>query len=140
MKNISLTMASLLFAVIAQADIVISDGWVKRPVGNVKNTAAFMTLTNTGDRDVNVVAARSPLAMITEIHLMKHAQGVMRMRPVPHVTIPADGKVKLEAGGLHIMMMGLKEELTAGRLVSIELELKDGKRILQNLSVRDTDF
>lgn len=136
MKNTFVFLIGLLFSMGLRADVLVTKGWVKLPVGNMKTTAAFMTLTNTGSEDVTVIAAKSPVASSTEIHLMTHSQGMMRMRQVPQVIVPVGGEVKLEAGGLHIMMMGLKQELVVGQTVPVELVLKSGQRIQQRLTVR----
>ncbi|MFQ6672713.1 MAG: copper chaperone PCu(A)C, partial [Candidatus Tectimicrobiota bacterium] len=40
--------------------------------------------------------------------------GVMKMQPVRSVTVPVGGKVELKPGGVHLMLINLKRNLTAG--------------------------
>ena len=47
--------------------------------------------------------------------------GVMRMREVPSLEIPAGGKVTLAPGGYHLMMLDLKHPLVAGAKAPITL-------------------
>jgi copper(I)-binding protein len=79
-----------------------------QPVGG-----AFMTITNAGpdDRLLSVSAAN---AASVELHTMKMEGDVMRMREVDGIPLPAGQTVKLQSGGYHVMLMGLKAPLKAG--------------------------
>jgi copper(I)-binding protein len=77
-----------------------------------------------------LVSAASPVAGATEVHEMKMEGGVMKMRAVARIELPAGKTVKLEPGGYHIMLMGLSKPLKAGDTVPITLtvETSDRKR------------
>jgi copper(I)-binding protein len=47
--------------------------------------------------------------------------GVMRMRAVEAVEVPAHGQVALEPGGLHVMLIGLKAPLEEGGSFPLKL-------------------
>jgi len=49
---------------------------------------------------------------------------VMRMRAVPNAEVPADGKLELKPGGLHVMVMGLKQPLVAGSSIPLDLKFQ----------------
>ena len=53
----------------------------------------------------------------------------MRMREVESIELPAAGKVALEPGGLHIMLIDLVEALEPGERIDITLILDDGSRL-----------
>ena len=68
--------------------------------------------------------------MKAEIHSMVHENGVMKMRALPDgIEIPAGGMVKLAPGGLHLMLMGLKQTLQAGQMLEVELIFASGRTL-----------
>ena len=74
----------------AAADgIMITDAFARASAGAAKNAAAFMTLKNHSGRDDHLVAVRTARARKAELHTHIHDQGVMRMRPVARITVPA---------------------------------------------------
>lgn len=99
-------------------------------------SAAFMTLTNTGSQDTALMAARSDISEVTELHTHIHDNGVMRMRPIEQIDLPAGEAVHLQPGGLHIMLINLKRPLKAGETVHLTLIFKDGSRRVITLPVR----
>ena len=104
----------------AQAPVVeVQDAWVRATVAQQKSTGAFMRLT--AKADSRVVAARSPVAGVVEVHEMAMEKDVMRMRAVPALALPAGQTVELKPGGYHVMLMDLKQQLKAGDTVSVSL-------------------
>ena len=112
-------MLTLPLAHNAFAQVTVTDPWVRGTVPEQKATGAFMRLT--APVDSRVVEARSPAAGTVEIHEMKMDNGVMRMRAVPTLPLPANKAVDLVPGGYHVMLMGLKQPLKAGDSVPITL-------------------
>ena len=90
------------------------------------NSAAFMTLRNMSDASNAVVSASSPAAKVVELHTHTMDGGMMKMRKVEKIDIPAKGTTELKPGGLHIMLIGLKEQLKPGMKVSLTLKFADG--------------
>lgn len=83
--------------------------------------AGFVTVHNKSDHADRIVAARSPLADRVELHTHLMDDGVMRMRPVEAIDVPASGQVSLKPGGLHLMVFGLKKMLKKGEVLPITL-------------------
>ena len=46
---------------------------------------------------------------------------MMKMEEVSKITIPANSKISLKPGGLHIMMIGLKDDLKEGQEIEVKL-------------------
>ena len=106
----------------AAADgIMITDAFARASAGAAKNAAAFMTLNNHSDRDDHLVAVRTTRARKAELHTHIDDQGVMRMRPVARITVPAGAAAKLKPGGDHVMFMGLTAPLKKGDTLSLTL-------------------
>jgi len=124
-----LLIASALFvSVAAQAQVKVDDPWVRATVAPQKATGAFMQITSA--KAAKVVAAASPAAAVVEIHEMKMDDGVMKMRAVDALPLPAGQAVALKPGSYHVMLMGLKAPIKAGETVPLTLtvEGEDGKR------------
>lgn len=117
-----------IIASAAQAQVTISDAWVRATVPQQQATGAFMRLT--ADRDSKLVSAESPAARIVEVHEMAMQDNVMKMRQVAGVVLPAGKAVELRPGGYHIMLIELKQQIRAGDKVPLTLvfETADGKR------------
>ncbi|TVP76160.1 copper chaperone PCu(A)C [Thioalkalivibrio sp.] len=111
--------------------------WVRLPPPNLSVTAAYMTLGNRGDDDLTVVAAESPIAGTVELHEhLQDAAGVMRMRQVASLALPAGGSLAMEPGGFHLMLIGLHQPLAEGETVPVILHLADGRTLEVAAEVR----
>ena len=113
----------------AYAGVTADAPWVRATVPAQKGTGAFMTLTS--DRDTRLVSAQSPVAGIVELHEMRVENNVMKMRALPHgLDLPAGKAIELKPGGYHFMLLDLKQPMSEGKLVPINLTLEDkaGKR------------
>jgi copper(I)-binding protein len=91
------------------------------------NTAAYLTLRNASDVADALVGVQSPIADTAELHHATMADGVMRMRPVDSVAVPAGGSAVLEPGGYHVMLVGLRSAVGAGDTVALTLRLRSGR-------------
>lgn len=87
------------------------------------NGAAFMVIQNNTNADDTLIAAKSDVAAITEIHqnLIDPDDGMMMMRKIKSLAIPAAGQALLEPKGYHIMVIKLKEPLTLGQTFALSL-------------------
>jgi copper(I)-binding protein len=106
--------------------ITVTDPYVRAVPPVVKNSAAFMQIHNSGAEEYFVVSASTPVAGKVELHMHTMDDGVMRMRQIPHIHLPANGTATLQPGGLHIMLLDLKGPLDLGDQVPITLTFDDG--------------
>lgn len=111
----------------AAATVTVDKPFARKAMKAQRNSAAFMTLHNSGPA-VAIVAAESPVADIVELHTHVHDNGVMRMRKIDKIDLPAGASVTLQPGGLHVMLLGLKKDLNEGDAVSVTLVFDDGSR------------
>ncbi|MFC3853259.1 copper chaperone PCu(A)C [Salinispirillum marinum] len=95
------------------------------------NTAAFMRLENTTSEDRQLIAVYSDIAEVVELHTHNRVDGVMQMRRVSSIDVPAGESATLQPGGYHIMLIGLKAPLQDGQVVQMTLQFDDGSE--QNL-------
>ena len=116
-------------ALSARAEVTVVRPWVRATVAGQSEAGAFMTIKST--EALKLVAASSPVAKRVEVHKMSMEQGMMRMRPVDALDIPANGTVELKPGGFHVMLVGIDKPLTKGEVVPVTLVFQgaDGKKI-----------
>jgi hypothetical protein len=100
--------------------ISITAPWT-RAAGAGGQGAGFMTIRNAGPAADRIVAARSEAARVMELHTHVRDGDVMRMRPVPAIELPPGQEVRLQPGGLHLMLIGLTGELRQGTEVPVTL-------------------
>lgn len=105
-------------------EIAIENGWARATAPNQTVGAAYVTLRNAGAAD-RLVGGASEVSGSVELHTMSMDNGIMRMRPVKHIEVPAGGTVALEPGGLHIMLVDLKAPLKQGDRIVIELRFEN---------------
>ena len=121
----------------AQAgDLQVVGGWVTEPIGNVQNSAAYFTVENQGGGADRLTGASTPVAARAELHTHTMENGVMSMRQVSHVEIPAGENVRFKPGGLHVMLIGLKQPLKAGENVPVTFTFQKAGRITVEMPVR----
>ena len=71
--------------------------------------AGYLVIKNHGTTDDRLIAVSAGISEKGEIHEMSvNADGVMTMREVKEIVIPAGGEVALKPGGFHLMFVGLK--------------------------------
>lgn len=107
------------------AGIEIIDPYLPLLPPGVRTGAAYLRIRNVGDRDMTLVAAFSPAADAVELHTHVDDAGVLRMRQVKEIVVPAGNEVAFKPGGYHVMLIGLPLPLLAGDKVSITLRFAD---------------
>lgn len=117
-------------------NLVISQAWVRATVPGQEVSGAFMNLTN--PTNAMLIKAESPIAEIVEIHSMSMRNGVMEMREVMELELPAGKTVQLAPGGFHIMLINLTKQLKPGDTVPIKLTIKSASNIesVTNIKVK----
>lgn len=85
--------------------IIVSEARVRPPLPGRDVAAAYFTLSNSGDAD-QIVNVTTPLSEKVELHTHLNEDGVMKMRRVTAVDIPAHGKLEFKPGSYHVMIFG----------------------------------
>jgi periplasmic copper chaperone A len=144
MHTLRHTAAALALALVSSAALAgtaaetvrIGAPYVRAVPQGQPNSAAFMTLTNTDGQAHRVVRAESPAAEVVELHEHQMVGGMMQMRKVEQIDLPAGQTVDLQPGGLHVMLIQLTKELVANDEAAVSLVFEDGSRADLTLPVR----
>ena len=116
--------------------LAVNDSWTKATEGPM--TGSFGTLVNDTAAAITVTGGSSPVAGMVELHEVVMADGEMVMQAKPGgFVVPAGGSLTLEPGGLHVMLMGLKETLAPGVEVPITLTLSNGETLTYTTVAKD---
>ena len=107
----------------AQAgDIVIEHQYARASSPIAKRGAAFMHIMNNGTENDRLIAVRTDVAMMPELHTHIMEDGIAKMREVEGgFEILAGEATILERGGLHIMLMGLTRPMLHGEVITLTL-------------------
>ena len=121
-----LTSAAPLWAADVADRIQVTEPSVRAVPPGQNQTGAYLTLHNTDKQGHALVKAASPAARATELHTVVDEGGMTKMRPVAKMDIAPGGSTRLQPGGLHIMLIGLKQPLAEGANVPLTLIFEDG--------------
>ncbi len=123
----ALLLLTALGSASAWAQVKVEQAWARATVQGQKATGAFMKITAT--QATQLVAVATPVAGVAEVHEMKMEGGVMKMRAMPALDLPAGQAVELKPGGYHLMLMDLKAPLAKDSSVALTLTFRDAKGI-----------
>jgi copper(I)-binding protein len=132
----ALLVCANLYAGDAADAVQINDTYARAMPPGQTNSAAFMTLTNDATNDHALVAAECDASAVTELHTHLMEDGMMKMRRLEKIDLPAGETIRLQPGGLHLMLIGLKGQLSAGEDVAITLVFEDGSRSALTVPVK----
>ncbi len=116
--------------------IEVQDAYVRAVPPGQSNSAAFMRITNHDDKERALLAGASDKAEVVELHTHGMKDGMMQMRQLEQIDLPAGETVTLEPGGLHVMLIGLAETLAPGDQVELTLGFDDGAEQTLSLPVK----
>jgi copper(I)-binding protein len=119
--------------------LVITHPWspptaAGRPVG-----VAYLSITNNGTAPDTLTGVGSTLAASVQMHQTSVSEGMARMRPLTELTIAPGQTVKIEPGGIHLMLMGLKGPLVAGTTLPLTLQFRNAGAITVQVNVEERD-
>jgi copper(I)-binding protein len=132
---------SFMLSATAMADHTITAENVRAretPPGAVTG-AAYLTLTNNGQENDRLLAVSGDVAEAIEIHTHLMENDMMKMRPVDGVDISTDEPAVLEPGGLHIMLIGLKEPLKKDEIFPLTLDFEKADDLTVDVTVKAID-
>ena len=116
--------------------VAIMNAWVREAHPDAKVNAGYMTLINVGLEEVALAKVESEAFEKIEVHEMAMVDGLMTMRELTDLVIPANGQVQFQPGGMHLMLMGPRQTLTTGQQVEMTLTFKSG--VKQTVTVKVT--
>ncbi len=122
-------------------ELVIDQPWARATAPQQANGGAYLTITNEGTSPDRLLEARSPVASRVELHTHDvDSEGVMRMRHVEAIDLPAGEATALRPGGLHVMLIGLEDRLAEGEAFPLTLVFEAAGAVEVEVQVEAVTF
>ncbi|ARS29342.1 copper chaperone PCu(A)C [Sphingomonas sp. KC8] len=113
----------------------VNDAWVRlSPIAD-RPAAGYFTLRGGAEAD-RLIAVESGKASRIELHESGMQDGMMTMRPIDGVDVPAGGEVRFVSGGNHIMLFGLSPDVKPGGDLPLTFRFRSGKTIAVQAAAR----
>jgi periplasmic copper chaperone A len=116
-------------------DIAVTDAWVRAVPGSTV-AAAYFTARNTGTRPLTIIGIRTSMAARAMIHETTLVGTQSTMRPHEQLPLAPGQSVHLTPGGMHVMLMDLRQPLEPGAQVQLVLLLEGGMSLTVMARVR----
>jgi hypothetical protein len=100
----------------------------------VKTMAAYLTIVNTGRKDIEITGIDSDGFESAEFHRSVIENDIARMKKLDKLIVPAKSSLALTTGGLHIMLINPQRPVLPGELVIIRFTEAGGAE--HNLAVK----
>ena len=108
--------------------VAVRNAWSRATAPGAPVGVAYFEIVNTGAGD-ELLGIESPAAARVEMHATTTVNGMMEMRATATVEIPAAGHVAFAPGGLHAMLMELKQPLVEGARIPLTLVFRHAGRV-----------
>lgn len=127
-----LSMPALAFGQADGGNLQVEEAWARRAAmlqggSGSGNSAVYALLVNAGNTPDTLIGAKSDAAATTEIHESYRDMGMIMMREVKKIDVPAGNKVEMKPGGYHLMLLNLKRDLRAGETNGVTLEFEKSR-------------
>jgi len=109
-------------APVAMGGLYVSRAVVAEPPSE-DEAAAYLTIVNDTPQEDTLVAVAADLSVRAEVHETMGEGEMRHMMPKPTLIIPPRSEVKLEPGGMHVMLLQLRRKISAGDSVTMYLSL-----------------
>jgi copper(I)-binding protein len=117
--------------------IEVTSPWTRATVAGASVAAGYLTIENKGAEADRLTGAATAAAEKVEIHEMSMEGDIMKMRAVPEgVEIKPGETLTLKPGGVHLMLVGLKQRLIPGASVPVTLNFAKAGQIAVVLPVQ----
>jgi periplasmic copper chaperone A len=115
--------------------IRVDDPWIRWLPAGVP-AAGYLTLINSGDRSVALIAAESADFGSVTIHRSVAREGIMQMEEVKEIVVGAHSQLDFGANGYHLMLMNPLRPIESTKQVPITLRFRDGTSLTILFEVR----
>ena len=117
--------------------LTVNETWA-RPASIGENGAVYFVIQNETTSDDALISVSTDIASTAEAHMsMMNDQGVASMQMQEAVMVPAGESVTFKPGGLHIMLVDLKQDLKIGDTFTLILQFEKAGEITVQVEVRE---
>lgn len=119
-----------------EATLKIADAWVPTTEKVGADVPLSLTIQNESGADDALLRARCPVANFSERHIVDRGEGAPAMRAVRSIPVAASGATVLKPDGYHIMLLQIRQSLTAGDKFTCAIDFQKAGTIETEVNVR----
>lgn len=136
-KLFSMILMGVMFvtACTPKEGIEVREAWMN-PASQNTNGAVYLVIHNYSEADDALMGASTEIAEAVELHRATVVNDVAKMEVLPSVPLSAGEDVEFAPGGLHIMLVNLREELKVGETIEITLHFQNSADISLSVPVQ----
>lgn len=136
-RALTAALLSLSTSVHAHAgQITIEEPFARAPAASSQVAGVFMTVRNSGTTADALIGVETPIAARAELHTHVMDGDIMRMRQVEAIDLPSGEIVRLQPGGLHVMLIGLQRPLRQGEAFPLTLSFAKAEKMTIEVPVK----
>jgi copper(I)-binding protein len=105
----------------SETSLLVTNATVRPLLPGKSITAAFLHISNHGDKDCQLKGVDSPMAARIEFHTHHHEQGMVKMRPVKTLDLAVGDTLVFKSGGLHLMLFGVSSDIKTQNSMQISI-------------------
>ena len=115
--------------------LTIAHPWA-RPTDKMAETgAAYFTIRNEGSAADRLIAAATDAAAAAELHTTVNKDGMLSMKHIAAIDVPANGSTMLRPGVFHVMLVHLKAPLHVGQHFALHLTFAKAGQVTVQVGV-----
>jgi periplasmic copper chaperone A len=101
-------------------ELTVTHAWSRSTPPVAKVGVVYFTLKNDTGKSDRLLKLSTPVAGKVEVHRTEVLDGIARMREVAVLHVDAGQTLEFQPGGLHVMLMGLRQPLVAGTTYELD--------------------
>jgi len=136
---VALCSTTLSAQEITLGNVAIADPWSRAMPPNAPNGAAYFRVRNRSGEPDRIVSVRTDIAETVELHTHDMEGGMMQMRQVESIEVPAAGEVLLKPHGLHVMLFGLNQPLVDGESFNLTVVFEKAGELDLTVDIKRTE-
>lgn len=134
MRHVILIAALLASFQAWAGGVTVIESWTRATVPGQESGTVYLRIVS--QQEARIIAVASSAADSAGMHSMTHENGVMRMRELEALPLPAGQEVELSSSGSHIMLTGLKQPFKAGDSVPLTLTIQLADKRKEKIMVK----
>ncbi|MBT5330203.1 MAG: copper chaperone PCu(A)C [Porticoccaceae bacterium] len=131
-----LGLSSICTGLSAQPELSWSAGHANALIPGQSVSAGYLSITNAGDEDDRLISLSTEAAAMVQVHESAMSDGMMTMRHIESLLIPAGETIEFQPGGLHLMIMGVDQEAFSSDSIDLQLSFESGAVLSVSLPIK----
>lgn len=107
------------------AKVSVEKGYVRATIPGTQVSSAYMVIKNPTNKALSLIGVSSNVSDKVELHEHAISDGMMKMRQIEAINVPANGELVLQPAGYHVMIFNLQQPLQENDTLSLTLDFAE---------------